>query len=275
MPARPFLAKLGLNAVGSILLATGPQVDDPNTRLKISDSDPGSYVAAADTDGGDVFLRGQSGGANGGANPRGGDIRIIPGVAGAAGTGRDGRALVEGTIAFTNGTETFLLTLGGTAGNNSLVLANDSIAVNANADNNVIIGRNFGTIPNTVDNSILVMNGGASPAGDDLICIGRPDVASLDDSVFVGRQGQAGVSAVAVGRSASAAGTGSIAIGQSAVAGALTDAVAIGRNAAATVAGEIVLGAAGNHVRVTIPMTTATSTAAMLGFTSSGSTSCS
>ncbi len=96
MAGNPFLARLGLNSISSIALAAGLPVTDTNTSLKVElGSDPGSFTAASDTPGLDTYFRGQTGGADAGSDPRGGDLILIPGAAGAGGSGRDGRLQVE------------------------------------------------------------------------------------------------------------------------------------------------------------------------------------
>ncbi len=51
---------------------------------------PGAWTGPADTDGMDVHYRTQSGGADAGSNPRGGDILFELGAKGAGGSGRGG-----------------------------------------------------------------------------------------------------------------------------------------------------------------------------------------
>lgn len=97
MAGKPFLARLGLTSISSIALAAGLPVSDSNTALKVElGSDPGSYTAASDADGLDTYLRAQSGGADAGSDPRGGDLVLIPGAAGSGGTGRAGQLEIRG-----------------------------------------------------------------------------------------------------------------------------------------------------------------------------------
>jgi hypothetical protein len=94
-PGRP----TGTGVPGSLVLqfapaaaGTGSTLQTLINSLKIRGSVvPAAYTAAADTHGIDTFFRTQSGGAHSSNNPRGGDLAIQLGAAGAGGTGRIGR----------------------------------------------------------------------------------------------------------------------------------------------------------------------------------------
>ncbi|MCZ7645307.1 MAG: hypothetical protein M5U26_08485 [Planctomycetota bacterium] len=57
-------------------------------------SDPGSQAAASDTNGNDLWIRTQTGGAHVAANPSGGNLWLVPGAAGAGGSGSVGTVYV-------------------------------------------------------------------------------------------------------------------------------------------------------------------------------------
>lgn len=88
------------NSGGTIgLLGTTADVtSDANTFLKADNAVIANYTNAADTAGVDVHFRAQSGGADAGANPRGGDITFTSGAAGAGGVGRAGQIVSNGTV---------------------------------------------------------------------------------------------------------------------------------------------------------------------------------
>jgi len=71
------------------------------TVAKAASSSISEYTAASDTDGADLYIRGQSGGAHVSNNPRGGDIHVVLGLAGSGGTGRDGILYVDGDVDIT------------------------------------------------------------------------------------------------------------------------------------------------------------------------------
>lgn len=85
------------------------RTNNGNTGLRAEvGTDAGAFTANADTDGLDTYIYSQSGGAHAAANPRGGDIIVTPGLAGAGGTGRDGIFKVDGAAEVTG-----KLTVGG------------------------------------------------------------------------------------------------------------------------------------------------------------------
>jgi hypothetical protein len=102
-PGRP----TGTGAPGSLVLqfapaaaGTGSTLQTLINSLKIRGSVvPAAFTAAADVNGIDTFFRTQSGGTHSSNNPRGGDLVVQLGAAGAGGTGRIGRfQLLTGSL---------------------------------------------------------------------------------------------------------------------------------------------------------------------------------
>lgn len=88
---------------------------DTNTSLMMNtDTDPGAFIAVADTDGYDTYLRTQGGGAHTLNDPRGGDLIFIPGADGSGGAGRCGRFHIAGAgVASANGEPVLLVEAAG------------------------------------------------------------------------------------------------------------------------------------------------------------------
>jgi len=151
---------------------------------------PGAFTGPADTDGMDVTLRVQSGGADAGANPRGGDFVILCGAAGAGGTGRPGSFSVPGT-----GINSETLGLGADAA------GEDSVAVGAGAqaggDRCSVFGQGAAPVVTGVDNTILGQgSAGTLTTGFQNVYVGSSvdGVAGTHGSVLIGYSANTGVS---------------------------------------------------------------------------------